>query len=207
MRVSIVIPTYNRTQLLMERSLPSCLAQTHPDIEVIVVGDGTEQATVDAMAEVTDPRVTFVNLPRADYPDNANALWCAGGVPPFNHGLDIATGDWVTMLGDDDELMPRHAEILLALAEETEAGCVYGRAEVVGHGFLGWWPPRYGGLTNALWKASYGYRWNPDCWKVNLAADWELWSRMLADGVKFAFTEEVVYRYFPAHRVPGTVPA
>lgn len=203
MRVSVVIPTYNRTALLMERSLPSALAQTHPDVEVLVVGDGTEAATGEAISRLGDPRVRYWNLPHTDLPDE-DAVWCSGGAVASNFALDHATGEWVTYLGDDDELTPRHAEALLALAAETGAGCVYGRAEVVGRGFLGTYPPELGRITNALWRADLGYRWDPESWRRRLPYDWELWSRMRDDGVAFAFTEEVVYRYFPAHRIPAT---
>jgi glycosyltransferase involved in cell wall biosynthesis len=48
------------------------------------------------------------------------------------HGLDMATGDWVAFLDDDDELLPQHLERLLACAEETGADMVFPWFTVVG---------------------------------------------------------------------------
>jgi len=45
--VSVVIPTYNRPQLLMTRSLPSVMAQTHEELDIHVVGDGTDAASFE----------------------------------------------------------------------------------------------------------------------------------------------------------------
>ena len=104
--VSVIIPTYNRAALLMGRALPSVLAQTHAELDIHVVGDGTDQATVDALATVTDPRVQFTNLPHAEYPEDPEARWCAMGVPAINYGLATARGEWVSVLADDDSLPP-----------------------------------------------------------------------------------------------------
>ena len=77
--VSIIIPTYHRAELLLARSLPSALNQTHADLDIHVVGDGADQATVDAMATVTDPRVRFTNIERQVYPDDPIWAWNVRG--------------------------------------------------------------------------------------------------------------------------------
>lgn len=204
MTVSVVIPTYNRTELLMTRALPSVLGQSDPDVEVLVVGDGTEQATCEAIATVTDPRVRFENRPRYEYPTHdPQATWCALGAAAATWGLEHASGEWVTVLGDDDELMPHYVATMLELARQSGAAVVYGRAEVVGHGLLGSWPPRPSGFVNTMWRRSSGYVLDPESWRRGTVCDWDMWSRMLADGLDWAFTPEVVYRYHPANRVPA----
>ena len=200
MTVSIVIPTYNRTALLLDRSLPSALAQTDPDIEVLIVGDGTEQATVDAMASVTDPRVSFTNLPHHVPLDDPQAEWCSLGAAPAAWGIAHATGDWVTVLGDDDALDPHYIERLRPFT--ADADVIYPRAEVVGHGCLGSWPPRPSGFVNTLWRRSTGFTLDPESWRRGIVCDWDMWSRMLAAGLRWVFVDEVLYRYFPANRVP-----
>jgi len=202
--VSVVIPTYNRAGLLMGRALPSALAQTHADLDIHVVGDGTDDATVRAMAAVSDPRVRFTNLPHAAYPDDPEARWCAIGVPAINHGLDTARGEWVCVLADDDAYPPERTARML---EEDDADLVYGRTEVVGHGVYGSFPPGADAFTDGayLLRASLGYRYDAESWRRGVPADHDLRARM-ASGLagRIAFLDEVVYRYWPAHKVPPT---
>ena len=50
--ISVVIPTYQRPNLLMNRSLPSALAQSYGNMEVVVVVDGPDPETVNALREL-----------------------------------------------------------------------------------------------------------------------------------------------------------
>src|ERR1017187_21210 len=104
--ISIIIPTYYRRDLLISRSLPSALAQTHSQIEVLVVGDGTDQGTCDDVMVLAseDSRVQFWNLPHAQYPSDTVERWQVLGIEALNFGLDQARGEWVAALGDDDWL-------------------------------------------------------------------------------------------------------
>lgn len=49
--VSVVVPTYNRAKLL-PRSVASCLEQTYPHVEVIVIDDGSADETPQVLAEL-----------------------------------------------------------------------------------------------------------------------------------------------------------
>jgi glycosyltransferase involved in cell wall biosynthesis len=102
--VSVVIPTLKRPELLL-RALQSVLAQTHANLEAIVVVDGPDEPTLAALASVHDPRLTFFANPRS--------LTAAGA---RNAGVARATGDWVAFLDDDDEWLPTKLEKQLALA-------------------------------------------------------------------------------------------
>ena len=124
--VSICIATYNRARLLRERSLRSSLEQTYQNIEIIVVGDACTDETADAMAQVTDPRVRFVNLAqRGDYPSEPELRWMVAGTAPVNHALSIARGDFITHLDDDDEHVPDRVEQLLSRIRESRADILY----------------------------------------------------------------------------------
>jgi len=178
MSVSVIIPTYQRPTLL-ERAIASVRAQSVP-VELVVVEDET---------------------PRSDYPADAHDFWCVKGVPPRNIGLDRATGDWVLTIDDDDELAPNAIERLLAATEGNDVA--YGRSHVVGHGFLGSSPPAHSSFCNGavLWRADMGYRFRMEC--PPTPADWDLWSRMLADSKRWTFVDEVVHYYYPAERIPA----
>jgi glycosyltransferase involved in cell wall biosynthesis len=124
--VTICIATYNRAQLLRERSLRSAMEQTHRNIEIIVVGDACTDETAEVMAQVTDLRVRFVNLAqRGDYPDDPRLRWMVAGTAPVNHALSIARGDFITHLDDDDEHAPERVEQLLSFIRETRADLVF----------------------------------------------------------------------------------
>ncbi len=196
--VSIVIPTYNRCDLLMERSLPSALAQTHPGIEVLVVGDGTDSATCDAMAALHNQRVRFWNLPHAPYPLDPQQRWQLAGIDALNFGLEQACGTWVAALGDDDALEPDMVEVLLAASEGADV--VYGVSVVEnGSGLTyGSWPPGHGAFTDgANIRRNQGYRYERACVERGLPEDGDLWVRMLADGRRFRLVERVVHHYYP----------
>jgi glycosyltransferase involved in cell wall biosynthesis len=124
--VSICIATYNRAELLLERSLRSSMAQTYVNIEIIVVGDHCTDRTAELMAKVADTRVRFVNLEeRGDYPDDPELRWMVAGTKPVNHALSLARGDFITHLDDDDEHSPERVEELLTRIVETRADLVY----------------------------------------------------------------------------------
>ena len=207
--VTIRIPCYDRGRTILERAMPSALSQTYRNIEVLVVGDGATPETVAAVESVRDPRVRFVNLPRSSYPRDEQKRWLVVGHGPMNYALRAARGSWITPLDDDDEYTEDHVERLLAAAIERRLEFVYGQTEVVApdgsRGILGRWPPELGGFTNGalLYSTRLNFlRYDPASWRDQVPADWNLWRRMMAAGVKMGFTEHVVYRYFPTTHVP-----
>lgn len=202
--ISVIVPTYDRTELLMNRCLPSVMNQTVDDWECHVIGDGTEQATVDAMAELCerDRRFRFTNLPHYPYPEAHHLRWGMVGLASLNHGLDTARGEWIAVIADDDEWEPRHHELLLAGAASSGADHVYGRSMTYKGGHptgqvYGAWPPGDGQFCNGanLYRASLDYRYDLTCTLRGITGDAELWTRMYRDGVRFHFIEDFVLRY------------
>jgi glycosyltransferase involved in cell wall biosynthesis len=92
--VSVIIPTRNRRELLL-RTLRSALRQDVGDLEVIVVDNGSEDGTGEALRRVGDQRLRVV---RHEPPGVAEAR---------NRGLDVARGRWVAFLDDDDLWSPK----------------------------------------------------------------------------------------------------
>jgi glycosyltransferase involved in cell wall biosynthesis len=205
--VSVIIPTYERAELLLTRSIPSVLAQTHTDWDLHVVGDGARPEVEAAMATVNDPRIKFTQRPRQDYPEqNPYWAWSCRGADAINYGLDTAQGPFVTTLGDDDEFMPNFMETLLTLIEENDLDMAYGRSEIVGYGFLGDGHPACGSQTNdMIWRLN-GIRQDPHCYLRGLPNDWDLFSRIIQGGAKWLWTPTVVYRYYAANFIPGCSP-
>jgi len=108
-RVSVVIPTYNRAALL-SRSVDSVLQQSFPDLELIVVNDHSTDNTVEMVCSIIDERVRLVNHDGA-----------SGGSAARNTGIIAARGSVVAFLDDDDEWMPEKLEEQLRDIEGFDA--------------------------------------------------------------------------------------
>jgi len=111
MLVSVVIPTRNRPYLAT-RAARSALAQTLKSIEVIVVVDGPDEATVQEFKQINDPRLKVIELPANLGPSGAR-----------NAGVDEAKAVWIAFLDDDDEWLPQKLVRQLELAYNS--GHVY----------------------------------------------------------------------------------
>jgi glycosyltransferase involved in cell wall biosynthesis len=206
--ISIVIPTFDRVELLCGRAVPSCLSQTYENVEVRIVGDGSpsiiEQRVRESLPD--DPRVHYENIERQSYPDDPVAAWNVRGSQAINYGLDTAQGEWVSTLGDDDELPLDSMETLLNAATERDVDLTWGRSEIVGYGFLGNGNPRHGGQTNhALWMADTT-RMDLGCYSQRgLPNDFDLFWRLLQNH-RWAYIPAVVYRYHPQGHTPPVDP-
>jgi glycosyltransferase involved in cell wall biosynthesis len=202
--VSVIIPTFDRAELLRTRSIPSVLCQTHPDWDLHVVGDGSPESVGDAVAEFTDPRIRFTNLPRYPYPEDPLSAWHVAGSQGVNFGLDNAQGPYVCSHGDDDEW---HPEFLARMSAKLDAGydVVYCVSEVVGHGYLGCeFPPRFAGQAGGewMWRLT-DLRLDLDCWRQGMPNDWDLHRRLIMGGSKVGWLPDFIgYRYHPSSHVP-----
>jgi glycosyltransferase involved in cell wall biosynthesis len=115
--VSVIVPVYERRHCVLD-AVESVLAQTHRDVECIVVDDGSSDGTFDALvaAYADDARVRVFDQPHR------------GVSAARNLGIGEARGDYVTFL-DSDDLMPE-SRIRRQLELLTERSCdaVLGRA-------------------------------------------------------------------------------
>jgi glycosyltransferase involved in cell wall biosynthesis len=93
--VSICVPTYNRPELVRE-AVESALNQTYADIEVVVSDDSPDDRTEHALTDLIGAR-------QIRYVRNKAALRQARNV---NQLFDLANGEFLVLLHDDDLLLP-----------------------------------------------------------------------------------------------------
>lgn len=110
-RATIIIPTY-RHSYTIDLSIESALQQTIEDIEVIVLGDGCDDATRSVVERYwrTDDRVRFMDLPKG--PNH--------GEEYRNDAVLAARAPIVGYLCDDDLLFPEHVEDMLKLLDGAD---------------------------------------------------------------------------------------
>lgn len=101
-RVTCIIATYNWSSVL-PFSIASVLAQTWRDFELLVIGDGCTDDSETVVRSIGDPRVRWINLPRAGHQFSPN-----------NEGLRQARGRVIAYLGHDDLWLPHRLELGLA---------------------------------------------------------------------------------------------
>lgn len=102
--VSIIIPTYKRPKML-GRAIESTLKQTYKNIEIIVVDDNDENSEFRKATE--DFMERYKNNPNIKYvKHNINK----GGALARNTGINIANGEYISFLDDDDEYLPEKIE-------------------------------------------------------------------------------------------------
>ncbi len=119
--VSVVIPTFNRGYCLA-RTLDSVLAQTHAELEILLVDDGS----TDETAELVHQR--YGGEPRVHYVAQANA----GVAAARNHGIRLARGDFLALLDSDDVWQPWKLELQLrCLQQFPELGMVWTDMEAI----------------------------------------------------------------------------
>jgi hypothetical protein len=100
---SIIIATYNRADVLDE-AIDSALGQSYPNVEVIVVDDGSSDGT-PALLESYGERVVAVRQVNRGYAAARNA------------GLRVARGRYVAWLDSDDVLLPDMTALQVAVLE------------------------------------------------------------------------------------------
>jgi glycosyltransferase involved in cell wall biosynthesis len=113
--VSIVLPTYQR-EALIGRSIRSVLQQTYDEFELIVVDDGSTDATAEQVARLGDSRIRYIRLENN-----------GGAAAARNAGIAHAAADFLAFQDSDDEWLPDKLELhMRAFARcAPEVGVVY----------------------------------------------------------------------------------
>lgn len=117
--VSVVIPVYNQGDHII-RAVESALQQELPPSQVIVVNDGSDDGTVEALESLrTAKRLDVIHQERA------------GRSAARNRGIQESEGKWVAFLDADDYWFPSKLRMQLSLLEAGDCEFVYSGTAVV----------------------------------------------------------------------------
>lgn len=206
--VSVVIPTHDRRAMLL-RALRSVLAQKEIALEVLIVDDGSTDATAEAVRSLDDPRVRVL---RHQTPEGVASARNAGGAE--------ARGTWIALLDDDDLWAPNKLVQQVTTAEQAGTRWVYaGAVEIDETGSLlgGERPPppellvREFTRRNLMPAGSSNVVMHADVFRssggfdvgLRHLADWDMWLRLTRQGSPACVPDPLVaYRL---HREQATL--
>lgn len=188
--VSVIIPTYNRSDLLQE-TVASVLAQTYSNIEVLVVDDGSTDDTETALAAIPDARLIYIAAPHTGLPSTTR-----------NIGLARSHGEYIAFVDSDDLWLPEKIEYQLNyLQKNLQYAWCFCNVNVLSQetGKLSPVPSppidgTHSGLTKALARNNFIASPTPfiqktvldevgtfdESWDLRFSEDWELWLRIAA---------------------------
>ncbi len=109
--ISVIMPAFNVAKFI-EKALETVLGQTHKNLEILVVDDGSSDQTSSIIKSFArkDPRIK-------PFFHNENK----GVSEARNTAIENATGEWLAIVDPDDWLAPQRFESLLKVAEKTGA--------------------------------------------------------------------------------------
>ena len=113
-KVSVIVPIHN-TEKYIAACVASIQAQTLKDIEIILVENGSDDASYDVCCRLaeTDPRIKLVRLEAGDVS------------AARNEGVRLATSRYIGFVDSDDTIAPDMYETLSALADEHDLDIIY----------------------------------------------------------------------------------
>lgn len=199
--VSVIIPTYNRANLL-KRAIESVISQRFEDFELIVVDDASPDNTPEIVESINDTRIRYIRLKKN-----------SGGPVARNTGIKKARGKFIALLDDDDEWLPNRLEVQVRKFEnlDREFGVVYGGFYYVSQRdgkILGKRLPRHRGdvyehflRENFIGSPTLLIR--RECFKraglfdpnLSSSQDWDMWLR-IARHYRFDYVDEIVAKYY-----------
>ena len=120
MKVSVIIPVYN-VERYLARCLDSVVGQTHRELEIVCVNDGSADSSREILARyaAADPRIVVLDRPN-------------GGLSAArNTGLAAARGEWIAFVDSDDWIPPDAIELFVRAVTETGQSLAVSRAYAV----------------------------------------------------------------------------
>lgn len=119
--VSIGIPTYNRADRYLKETLESALAQTYPNVEIVVADNCSPDATRAVVASYADPRIRYFRHEVGMKPNDN-----------FNFCLQQANGAYFLLLPDDDKIDPDFIDTCMRAANyDTKVGIIRSGTRII----------------------------------------------------------------------------
>lgn len=117
--VSVIMPLYN-SERYVAKAIKSVLSQTHTNLELIVIDDGSTDLSREIVSEFLDPRLTII------------ALAHNGGVAAArNRGIDVAKGRFLAFCDSDDFWFSEKLAVQIKLLKDTGAPLSHSDARLV----------------------------------------------------------------------------
>jgi len=111
-RISVVMPVYNAGKTVVE-AIESVLRQTHEDLELIIIDDGSEDDTLSAICSFQDKRIVLLQ--------NSHDF-----IGSLNKGLQCASGKYIARMDADDIMHIDRLKIQHAIMEEEQGITICG---------------------------------------------------------------------------------
>lgn len=206
--VSCIVTTYKRPVEIVKRAIESIISQTYKDIEIIVVNDAPEMH--DLTIEI-EKMINNYGVQKKYIVHEKNMGACAAR----NTGIDVADGEYVAFLDDDDEWLPDKLEKQIELMKKTGAALVYCpyynidskgnmnlivndffKGEIFDNDFERLLAYNYVGSTSfPLLKKEVFYTIGKFNEKLKSSQDHDLWIR-IAQKYKIAYYDEPLVKYY-----------
>lgn len=192
--ISVVIPAYNAEGCVV-RAIESVLAQSLPVDEVIVVDDGSRDATAEVAGRFGSPVRVL---------GQANA----GPAAARNHGVREARSEWIAFLDADDEWLPRKLERQAVHLGDARTGVIHCYVVNVDQKFCydgeqtfeRLWQQNVIGTSTAIvrreaWASVDGFHEDRQLMGVE---DYHFWLKIAAEGWRIAVCRDELSHYTPA---------
>lgn len=105
--VSIIIPTYNRADLIKE-TIKTVLNQSYQNFELLIVDDGSTDNTKEIVLSIKDDRINYIWQENSKLP-----------AVPRNTGLKLARGEYIAFLDSDDLWFPQKIYIQMEVLKKN----------------------------------------------------------------------------------------
>lgn len=192
--VSVVVPVYNM-KLYLEETLTSILASNYPNMEVILMDDGSKDNSWEIMQRYA-----------AQYPNvNAYKQENGGVCSARNHAILLAKGAYILPVDADNRISKEFVQLAVAeLEKNTDVKVVCSRAEFFGDRIGEWKQPHFSLKllarknmidTCAMYRKSDWERVGGYCEEVVAREDWAFWIAVLKDGGKVVRLPQVGLYY------------
>lgn len=201
-RCSVIIPAYNVEEYVAQ-AIQSALEQTYPDVEVIVVNDGSTDGTAEAIRPFLGS-IKYVEQPNRGLPGARNSA------------LEVATGEYIALLDADDYWRPTRLQTIVPFLEEhPEFGFAFVRIR------LRKYLPRSRGFrwnNQAYWITQYNFvpymtvirrelfdRHGTFDENLHSCEDWDMWLRFITGGERVGALLHSGQRLSYHRRRPGSL--